>query len=265
MLGYGYDTTGNIIYLHDTWDYSNHQMTWGGTYSGLQHRAVTVIRLQVTAPTVTNSTGASNIASTSATLNGELTSTGGVNPTVHIYWGDNNGGTTPGAWDNNVNLGVKGLGTFYTDISGLTPGSTYYYRCYASNSAGSDWADSTASFITPVKLVFTSNRDGNEEVYWMYANGTSQTRLTNTPEKEVGPALSPDGTKIAFTSWRDGNSEIYVMNADGSGQTRLTNDPAPDMWPAWSPDGTKIAFNSSRDGNAEIYVVLPEIFHFGAK
>ena len=46
MLGYGYDTTGSIIYVHDTWDYSDHQMTWGGTYSGLQHRAVTVIRLQ---------------------------------------------------------------------------------------------------------------------------------------------------------------------------------------------------------------------------
>ena len=46
MLGYGYDTAGNTIYIHDTWDYSDHTMTWGGTYSGLQHKAVTVIRLQ---------------------------------------------------------------------------------------------------------------------------------------------------------------------------------------------------------------------------
>lgn len=45
MLGYGYNTTtGSIIYIHDTWDYDSHEMTWGGTYGedNLQHRAVTV-------------------------------------------------------------------------------------------------------------------------------------------------------------------------------------------------------------------------------
>ena len=46
MLGFGYNTTGNLIYIHDTWDYSAHSMTWGGTYSGMQHYAVTVIQLQ---------------------------------------------------------------------------------------------------------------------------------------------------------------------------------------------------------------------------
>jgi len=48
MLGYGYDTTGNIIYIHDTWDHSNHQMTWSGTYSDAQHYGVTVIQLAST-------------------------------------------------------------------------------------------------------------------------------------------------------------------------------------------------------------------------
>ncbi len=101
-----------------------------------------------TAPTVTNYTGASNIAQTSARLNGQVTSTGGENPTVHIYWGPSNGGTTPGSWAHDVNLGVKAAGTFYTDISSLTAGTTYYYRCYAVNSGGGSWAASTASFAT---------------------------------------------------------------------------------------------------------------------
>ena len=35
MIGYGYDTTGNIVYLHNTWDWSYDYMTWGGTYSGM--------------------------------------------------------------------------------------------------------------------------------------------------------------------------------------------------------------------------------------
>jgi hypothetical protein len=45
MLGIGYDTSASTIYVHDTWDYSTHTMTWGGTYSGLQQWGVTVLQL----------------------------------------------------------------------------------------------------------------------------------------------------------------------------------------------------------------------------
>jgi len=47
MLGIGYRTIGNIVYLHDTWDYNLHEMVWGGTYGGADHGSVSVIRLQV--------------------------------------------------------------------------------------------------------------------------------------------------------------------------------------------------------------------------
>ena len=58
MLGYGYDDATNTVYLHDTWDYNNHAMPWGGTYphsSGpLQHIGVTVIQLQSLPPVITS-------------------------------------------------------------------------------------------------------------------------------------------------------------------------------------------------------------------
>lgn len=47
MLGIGYSTVGNIVYLHDTWDYNLHEMVWGGFYAGMQHESVSVIQLQV--------------------------------------------------------------------------------------------------------------------------------------------------------------------------------------------------------------------------
>lgn len=47
MLGFGYNDSGSTVYLHDTWDYSDHLMTWGGTYSGMIHYGVAVIRLDV--------------------------------------------------------------------------------------------------------------------------------------------------------------------------------------------------------------------------
>jgi PKD repeat protein len=45
MLGVGYSGTNTMIVL-DTWDYSYHSMTWGGTYGGMAHLGVTILHLQ---------------------------------------------------------------------------------------------------------------------------------------------------------------------------------------------------------------------------
>jgi Tol biopolymer transport system component len=99
------------------------------------------------------------------------------------------------------------------------------------------------------RLAFSSNRDGNWEIYTMNADGTGITRLTtNRSADDAAPAWSPDGTRIAFHSDRDGNYEIYVMNADGSGQTNLTKESgAEDATPSWAPSGAKIVFASEGD------------------
>ncbi len=110
--------------------------------------------------------------------------------------------------------------------------------------------------LDDTKIAFTSERDGNREIYVMNPDGTNPIRLTTHPTLDVDPSWSPDGRKIAFSSNRDGNWEIYVMNADGTNLVNLTNHPEIDINPAWSPDGKKIAFASWRDvGDAEIYVM----------
>src|SRR5438445_6472347 len=78
------------------------------------------------------------------------------------------------------------------------------------------------------KIVFTSNRDGNSNIYVMNIDGSGVTRLTNVPAEEQAPSWSPDGSKIVFEYNRDGNSELYVMKSDGSQQTRLTFNPTTD-------------------------------------
>jgi hypothetical protein len=53
MLGFGYNDSGSTIYIHDTWDYLDHTMTWGGSYSGMKHYGVTVCKLAaVSTPTI---------------------------------------------------------------------------------------------------------------------------------------------------------------------------------------------------------------------
>jgi Tol biopolymer transport system component len=110
------------------------------------------------------------------------------------------------------------------------------------------------------KIAFSSNRDGNVEIYTMNADGSEQTRLTTHDySDDMWPEYSPDGTKIAFTSGRgdDLYYQIYVMNADGSNVTRITNSRTGHCAEsAWSPDGKQIAFRSNRDGGDwEIYAI----------
>jgi len=45
MLGVGYDSSSNDIYLHDTWDWSTHTMDWGGEYSGMEQNGVCCLEL----------------------------------------------------------------------------------------------------------------------------------------------------------------------------------------------------------------------------
>ena len=107
------------------------------------------------------------------------------------------------------------------------------------------------------RIVFTSTRDGDAEIYVMNPDGTNQTRLTTSPGDDDHPTWSPDGSKIAFSSYRSGVREVYVMNPDGTNQTRLTTSTGVDraQAPTWSPDGSKIAFQFHSDLNVDIYVM----------
>ncbi|MCD4686904.1 MAG: hypothetical protein K8S97_13315 [Anaerolineae bacterium] len=104
-------------------------------------------------------------------------------------------------------------------------------------------------------VVFTTERDGNPEIYTIQADGTNLRRLTDHPELDGGPTWSPNGALIAFHTARDGNLDIYTMDEAGDNLTKLTGHTAADYQPAWSPDGTQIAFVSERDGSADIYVM----------
>ena len=100
-----------------------------------------------TNPPVIENGGATNVTSLVATLQGVVTDTGGADPDVVVYWGDDDGGTSTSSWDNAITFGAQD-GSFSAGVGGLNPATTYYFRCFASNGAGSDWANSTASFTT---------------------------------------------------------------------------------------------------------------------
>jgi TolB protein len=108
------------------------------------------------------------------------------------------------------------------------------------------------------KIVFTSNRDGNSEIYTINPDGTGLSRLTYDPAGDFSPVWSADGSEIAFsrsTNPGSGGGELFVMNADGSGLRRVTDDGEIDSNPSWSPDGTRLVFTSVRTSVSEIYTI----------
>jgi Tol biopolymer transport system component len=88
---------------------------------------------------------------------------------------------------------------------------------------------------TVADLAFTSDREGNEDIYVLALHDGTIRNLTNHPAADTDPDWSPDGSRLAFTSVRDGNEEIYSMRPDGSGMQRLTTSPANDRFPRWRP------------------------------
>jgi Tol biopolymer transport system component len=115
------------------------------------------------------------------------------------------------------------------------------------------------------KIVFTSMRDGDPDIYVMDADGRNVKRLTRTPGYDGGAFFSPDGKRIVYrahhprtmaeladfqTVLKEGalrpmRLELYVMEANGSRQRQITNNGAANFAPFFHPSGRRIIFSSN--------------------
>jgi len=118
------------------------------------------------------------------------------------------------------------------------------------------------------KIVFTSLRNGDPEIYTMNLDGSDQKRLTYEKGYDGGPFFSPDGSKIVFRASRPVSSEemadyndlvengyvrpsaleIFVMDADGKNMKQITNFGKASFAPFFHPSGQKIIFSSNYKG-----------------
>jgi len=103
------------------------------------------------------------------------------------------------------------------------------------------------------KIVFTSDRNGNEDIFSINMDGSKLVQLTDHKGNDNYPSVSPDGEKIAYTSDINGIWQIMVMNCDGTEKTQLTQNPWRSGYPTWSFDGRFIFFEVYQDGDWEIY------------
>jgi Tol biopolymer transport system component len=115
------------------------------------------------------------------------------------------------------------------------------------------------------RIVFTSVRDGDLELYTMKTDGSDVRRLTNRVGFDGGPFYSWDGRFIVYRSnylekpeeiaeyrallakglMRPTRAEVFFMNADGSGQTQVTKTGDANWSPFMHPNGRQIIYSSN--------------------
>jgi TolB protein len=120
------------------------------------------------------------------------------------------------------------------------------------------------------KIVFTSNVDGNYDLYWIDVSTASTRsgvahRLTKTeaPVRNVDPAWAPTGKYIAFSrsghrpALTGNSAELFQLDVLSLQAARLTKTLSGrgDVSPVYSPDSRSIVFSSDRSGNDDVYLL----------
>jgi len=111
-----------------------------------------VTTITVTIPTLTTAT-LSAVAATTATCGGNITSDGGASVTARgVCWSTSQNPTTANSKTNDS----AGSGSFASNITGLTPGTAYYIRAYATNSVGTAYGNEVTTTTTAILPVITT-------------------------------------------------------------------------------------------------------------
>ncbi len=124
-------------------------------------------------------------------------------------------------------------------------------------------AEATVCF-TDGRIVFTSVRSGDLELWVSDADGGNLKQLTDTPGYDGGAFFTPDCSEIVWRASRPegdaladyerllaqglvrpGSLEIFLMDADGTNVRRLTDNGAANFGPYPTPDSSGIVFSSN--------------------
>jgi Tol biopolymer transport system component len=91
-------------------------------------------------------------------------------------------------------------------------------------------------------LVFTSEREGTGAIYRVHLADGRVERLSQTRDRAIMPAVSPDGRRIAYAVATARGFQIFVLDLASGEERQMTRVDEGACRPAWSRDGSRIAY-----------------------
>jgi hypothetical protein len=168
-----------------------------------------------TIPTGLTTTAATFITQTTAISGGSSTADGGASITNRgICWSSS---TTSPTIANSKTIDGTGIGSFASSLTSLTPGTTYYVRAYATNSAGTAYGSATYfTTLAPALAVGQSYQGGI--IAYIFQSGDSDYIAGQTHGLIVTTSNQSTGSQ-----W--GCSGLYISTSTslGTGQSNTTS------------------------------------------
>ncbi|TSA28506.1 PKD domain-containing protein [bacterium] len=212
MVGFGYDDSTNLVYLHDTWDYSNHTMTWGGSYSGMQHYGVSVFILEPVTPTpVADFVG--NPTSGEAPLTVWFTDqSSGIIDSWSWSFPEGSPSLASGQGPHQVIYNNQGNYDVSLTVSG--PGGSdaetkYDYITVTAPPPIADFVGNPTSGQAPLTVWFTDQSSGIiDSWYWSFPGGSPSSTSGQGPHQVV--YNNPDSYDVSLTVSGPGGSDTEM-------------------------------------------------------
>ena len=108
------------------------------------------------------------------------------------------------------------------------------------------------------RVVFSSDREGVQNLYSKAADGTGQAeRLTTSETIQLASSWSVDGQTLVFHGLVGANVRVGTLPLDDPSQTEsllAAGTHSYDAYPEVSPDGRWLAYHSNESGQYEVYV-----------
>jgi len=220
------------------WAYTKDVSVSSGSDAGWVDK---VDKVSITTPTVTT-TAVSSITTTTASSGGNVTSDGGTSVTARgVCWSTS---ANPTISDSHTTDGT-GTGPFTRSITGLSPGTTYHVRAYATNSAGTSYG-SDLTFTTSVcsqspptvttnaadnitasgaRLNVSVNPNGASTTLY-YEYGLTTSYGSSQTYGDIGSGTSALSLPIGISGLSCGTTYHFRARATNSGGTTNGNDKA---------------------------------------